>query len=50
MWLVFGMAALPYLSRTMQRLVELVIGLAALAAVVAGDGLPVNVAASVALG
>ncbi len=44
------MAALPYLSRTMQRLVELVIGLAAVATVVAGDGLPVNVAASVALG
>ena len=42
--------ALPYLSRTVQRLVELVIGLAAVATVVAGDGLPVNVAASVALG
>jgi uncharacterized membrane protein YbhN (UPF0104 family) len=45
-----AMAALPYLSRTIQRLVELVIGLAAVATVVAGDGLPVNVAASVALG
>ena len=45
-----AMAALPYLSRTMQRLVELVIWLAAVATVVAGDGLPVNVAASVALG
>ena len=44
------MAALPYLSRNVQRLVELVIGLAAVATVVAGDGLPVNVAASVALG
>ena len=44
------MAALPYLSRTVQRLVELVIGAAAVAAVVAGNGLPVNVAASVALG
>jgi uncharacterized membrane protein YbhN (UPF0104 family) len=44
------MAALPYLSRPVQRLVELVIGLAAVATVVAGDGLPVNVAASVALG
>ena len=44
------MAALPYLSRTTQRLVELVIWLAAVATVVAGDGLPVNVAASVALG
>ena len=41
---------MPYLSRSMQRLVELVIGLAAVATVVAGDGLPVNVAASVALG
>ena len=45
-----AMAALPYLSRTIQRLVELIIGLAAVATVVAGDGLPVNVAASVALG
>jgi uncharacterized membrane protein YbhN (UPF0104 family) len=45
-----AMCALPYLSRTTQRLVELVIGLAAVATVVAGDGLPVNVAASVALG
>ena len=44
------MAALPYLSRSVQRLVELVIGLAAVSTVVAGDGLPVNVAASVALG
>ena len=45
-----GIMALPYLSRTVQRLVELIIGLAAVATVVAGDGLPVNVAASVALG
>ena len=44
------MAAVPYLSRTVQRLVELIVGLAAVATVVAGDGLPVNVAASVALG
>ncbi|MGO8824415.1 MAG: lysylphosphatidylglycerol synthase transmembrane domain-containing protein [Acidimicrobiales bacterium] len=44
------MAALPYLSCSVQRLVELVIGLTAVATVVAGDGLPVNVAASVALG
>jgi len=44
------MAALPYLSRTVQRLAELVIGLTAVATVVAGDGLPVNVAASVTLG
>ena len=45
-----GIMALPYLSRTVQRLVELIIWLAAVATVVAGDGLPVNVAASVALG
>jgi glycosyltransferase 2 family protein len=45
-----AMAALPYLSRSVQRLVELVVALAALATVVAGYGLPVNVAASVALG
>ncbi len=45
-----ALAAMPYLSRSVQRLVELVIGLAAVATVVAGYGLPVNVAASVALG
>jgi uncharacterized membrane protein YbhN (UPF0104 family) len=45
-----AMAAMPYLSRPVQRLVELVIGLGAVATVVVGDGLPVNVAASVALG
>ena len=45
-----ALAAMPYLSRSVQRLVELVIGLAAVATVVSGYGLPVNVAASVALG
>jgi|GEM_PF-159833 len=45
-----GTAALPYLSRTFQRLVELVILLAAVATVVHGSGLPVSVVASMAIG
>ena len=43
-------AALPYLSRWLQRSVEGAIALAALAAVVHGSGLPVAVLASLALG
>ena len=45
-----GTAALPYLSRTFQRLVELVILVAAVSAVVHGSGLPVAVIASLAIG
>ncbi len=45
-----GTAALPYLSRTFQRLVELVIAVAAVATVVHGSGLPVSVIASLAIG
>jgi glycosyltransferase 2 family protein len=43
-------AGLPYLSRTVQRLIELIIFLAVLATVVAGHGLPANVLGSMAIG
>jgi uncharacterized membrane protein YbhN (UPF0104 family) len=45
-----GCAALPYLSRSVQRLIEVVVFLAALATVVAGHGLPANVLGSMAIG
>jgi glycosyltransferase 2 family protein len=43
-------AALPYLSRGLQRLIELFVALVALAAAVGGHGLPVNVLGSLAIG
>lgn len=43
-------AGLPYLSRTVQRLLELVVFLAVVATVVAGHGLPANVIGSMAIG
>jgi glycosyltransferase 2 family protein len=43
-------AALPYLARPVQRLVEAFIALSALASVVGGHGLPVNVLGSLAIG
>ncbi len=43
-------AALPYLARTVQRVVELLIGIVSLAAAVGGHGLPVNVLGSMAIG
>jgi uncharacterized membrane protein YbhN (UPF0104 family) len=43
-------AAMPGLSRPVQRLVELLIGLGAVATVVSASGLPANVLASLALG
>ena len=43
-------AALPYLARTVQRLIEFMLALAVLATVVAGQGLPVNVLGSMAIG
>ena len=43
-------AALPYLARPVQRLVEAFIALTALASVVGGHGLPVNVLGSLAIG
>ncbi len=41
---------LPYLSRTVQRLIEFIVFLAVLATVVAGHGLPANVLGSMAIG
>jgi glycosyltransferase 2 family protein len=43
-------AALPYLARGVQRLIELFIVLVALASAVGGHGLPINVAGSLAIG
>ena len=43
-------AGLPYLSRTVQRLLEFVVFLAVVATVVAGHGLPANVIGSMAIG
>ena len=43
-------ASLPYLARTLQRLVELFVVLVALASVVGGHGLPLNVLGSMAIG
>jgi len=43
-------AALPYLARTVQRLIEIFIALVALAAAVSGNGLPMNVLGSLAIG
>src|SRR5580692_12863942 len=43
-------AALPYLARGVQRLIEIFIALVALACAVGGHGLPLNVAASLAIG
>jgi len=43
-------AALPYLARGLQRLIEIFIVLVALASAVGGHGLPVNVLGSLAIG
>jgi uncharacterized protein (TIRG00374 family) len=43
-------AGLPYLSRSVQRLIEAVLFLTVLATVVGGQGLPVNVLGSMAIG
>jgi glycosyltransferase 2 family protein len=43
-------AALPYLARGLQRLIEAFIALVALASAVGGHGLPVNVLGSLAIG
>ena len=43
-------AALPYLARGVQRLIEVFIGLVALASAVGGHGLPLNVLGSLAIG
>ncbi len=43
-------AALPYLSRGLQRLVQAIVAVAAVATVVNGSGLPISVLASLAVG
>jgi len=43
-------AVLPYLARSVQRLIELFIALVALASAVGGHGLPLNVLGSLAIG
>ena len=43
-------AALPYLSRDVQRIIEIFIALVALASAVGGHGLPLNVLGSLAVG
>jgi glycosyltransferase 2 family protein len=43
-------AGLPYLARGVQRLVEIFIGVVALACAVGGQGLPLNVVGSLAIG
>jgi len=43
-------AALPYLARGVQRLIEIFIALVALASAVGGHGLPLNVVGSLAIG
>ena len=43
-------AALPYLARSVQRLIEVFIALVALASAVGGHGLPVNVLGSLVIG
>jgi glycosyltransferase 2 family protein len=43
-------AALPYLARSLQRVIEVFIGLVALAGAVGGDGLPLSVLGSMAIG
>jgi glycosyltransferase 2 family protein len=45
-----AVAALPYLARAVQRLIEIFIALVALASAVGGHGLPLNVLGSLAIG
>ena len=50
LFMAVATAALPYLSRGMQRIVETFIALTALATAVGGHGLPLNVGGSLAIG
>ncbi len=50
LFMAVATAALPYLARGVQRLIELFIALVALASAVGGHGLPVNVLGSLAIG
>ena len=50
LFMAVTVAALPYLARGLQRLIEVFIALVALASAVGGHGLPVNVLGSLAIG
>ena len=50
LFMAVATAALPYLARSVQRLIELFIALVALASAVGGHGLPLNVLGSLAIG
>jgi glycosyltransferase 2 family protein len=50
LFMAVATAALPYLARGLQRLIEAFIALVALASAVGGHGLPVNVLGSLAIG
>jgi uncharacterized protein (TIRG00374 family) len=50
LFMAVATAALPYLSRGLQRLIEIFIGLVSLASAVGGHGLPLNVLGSLAIG
>ena len=50
LFMAVAAAALPYLARGVQRLIEIFIALVALASVVGGHGLPLNVLGSLAIG
>ncbi len=50
LFMAVATAALPYLSRSLQRLIEVFIALVALATAVGGHGLPLNVLGSLAIG
>ncbi len=50
LFMAVATAALPYLARGLQRLIEVFIALVALASAVGGHGLPLNVLGSLAIG
>ena len=50
LFMAVAAAALPYLARAVQRLIEIFIALVALASAVGGHGLPLNVLGSLAIG
>ena len=50
LFMAVAAAALPYMARGVQRLIEIFIALVALASVVGGHGLPLNVLGSLAIG
>jgi glycosyltransferase 2 family protein len=50
LFMAVATTALPYLARSLQRVIEVFIGLVTLAGAVGGDGLPLNVLGSMAIG